>query len=115
MQCPICGTEFRAGWNLEVEPNRIGRFLRKAAYWSFLPCLFIGPALFSWFSGTLDGLRGNHAWWLFFFLMFAPSPLLFLASVFMPIRRHVECKKCGWNHDYAPGNLTPIPTPKGSH
>ena len=113
-QCPVCGTEFRTGWNIIIGPNRIGRFLHGAAYWSFLPCLFIAPALSCLFPGMYDGMRSNHAAWLFFFLMFGPPPLLLVASKFTPILRSIECMKCDWHHDYPPGKPAPIPPAQDS-
>ncbi len=40
--------------------------------------------------------------------MFIPPMFLGGLSVIMPNSRHLECKKCGWNHDYKP---LPIPKP----
>ncbi len=101
-QCQICGTKFSLGWNLRVGPNRIGRFLKKAAYIGFLPCLF-GPFLLAFLLPDMikDLLPGDAWGWLFVGMFFAP--LMFVSlSFFMPISRHVACKKCGWNHDYPP-------------
>lgn len=112
-ECPVCGTGFRTGWNLEVEPNRIGRFLRKAARLSFLPCMigaFIVPLLFDGIFGDWLNQYGGY----YFLFMFLTSPVLGAASFLAPIRRHVVCKKCDWNHDYLPGEHTPIPPVNGS-
>lgn len=112
-QCPICGTGFTTGWNIKIGPNRIGRFLRKAAKLSILPCMigaFVVPLLFSGFFP--EWLSENGGWYFLFMLLTAP--VLGAASLLTPIRRHVECRKCPWNHDYPPGKPTPIPLPKES-
>lgn len=98
--CQICGTGFRMGWNLQMVPNRMGRWLRKAAYVSFLPCLVAPFFVMSYFPNWLQGLSGSRGWWLFFGFMFFPPMAMSLASLFTPIVRHVACKKCGWNRDY---------------
>jgi hypothetical protein len=99
-ECQICGTAFRTGFNLQIGPNRIGRLLKKAAYISFLPCLALPFFAISFFPYVFYGLRGNHGWWLFFAIMFLPPLTMLLLSLFTPIVRHVECKKCGWSRDY---------------
>jgi hypothetical protein len=113
-QCSVCGTEFRTGWNLSIGPNRIGRFLRKAAYWAVLPGFFLGFILPAAIPGIYDAMHEKHAAWLFLFVTFAPAPLLFIASQFTSITRHVACKKCGWNRDYPGAKPTPIPPPEKS-
>ena len=106
--CEICGTEFRSGWNLEITPNRIGRILGKSAKLAFIPCVigaFVVPLLF---SGIMQDFMQDYGGWYFFGLILTPA-LLGFASLFAPIKRHVECKKCGWNRDYPVPKLTPIP------
>jgi len=100
-QCPECDTAFRTSWNLDVVPNRFGRNMRKIAYYSFAPGLFLAffvPSVFPSVAKLFDGLLVG---WLFAILVLGP-PLLAILTFFMPLRRHVECKKCGWNKDYKP-------------
>lgn len=112
-QCQICGEKFRTGWNLTIGPNRIGRNLRKAAYWSFLPCMlgfiFLPDLLFHMFGDWID----DHVGWLTLSVFTAPM-LIGIASFFTPITRHVECKKCGWNRDFPGLKAKPIPPPQVS-
>ena len=102
-QCPICGNTFRTGWNIEVDHGKIGRFLKSTSIYSVGPCLLGAFPLAILFSSG----------WVFFGLLFAPL-LLFLASLLMPIRRRVECRKCPWSKEYPPGKTTPIPPVNGS-
>ncbi|QTN33811.1 hypothetical protein HZ994_16320 [Akkermansiaceae bacterium] len=111
--CPICGAEFvSTGWNIKVGPNRIGRVLRNAAKWAFLPCMlgaFVVPILFDRFIGDWLSEYGGQ----YFLVMISIPALLGFASLLTPIRRTLECKQCGWNRDYQVGKTTPIPPPKG--
>ncbi len=109
--CSLCGTEFRTGWNISVGPNRIGRFLRKAAYWSFLPSVLGFLVLPDLLSRMLGGWFVDQQGLLTLFMLVAPI-LLATASFFTPITRHLECKKCGWNRDYPGVKPTPIPPPQ---
>lgn len=100
-KCGVCGTEFRFGFNLTIGPGKTGRILRRIAYFGSLPCLLLGgfiiPVIFPGFFGSL---RGSHGWWVIFGSMFIPPMFLGGLSVCMPHTRLVECKKCGWSHDY---------------
>jgi hypothetical protein len=107
-QCQICGTKFRAGWNIEIGPNRIGRILRKSAKLSILPCMFGVFILPHVVGGFLDNWLAEYGGWYVLVMLFTPAVLGF-ASLFAPISRHLVCKKCGWNQDYPPPNTTPIP------
>lgn len=111
--CQICGEKFRTGWNLQIGPNRIGRTLRKVAYFSFLPCMlgfiFLPDLLFHAFGDWID----DHVGWLTFLVFVAPM-LLGIASFFTPITRHVACKKCGWSRDFPRLKPAIIPPPQVS-
>lgn len=100
-KCGNCGTEFRFGFNLTIGPGKMGRILRGIAYCGALPFLLLGgfmiPVGFPEFFGNL---RGNHTWWAIFGGMFLPPMILAGISAIMPRTRLVECKKCGWSHDY---------------
>ncbi len=114
-ECAVCGTAFRTNWNLQIGPNRIGRLLRKVSYYSLLPCLigaFVLPLLFE--SIVRKFTDGNGGLW--FFALIATPPLLAFLALVMPLRRHVECKKCGWNRDFQPfPPPKPDSTPPTSH
>jgi hypothetical protein len=99
-KCGICGTGFRYGFNLTIGPGKAGRILRSIAYLGFLPFMLIGLILPGLFPDFYSGLRGSHGWWLVFGVMFFPSMFLGGLSMTMPQTRLVECKKCGWKHDY---------------
>lgn len=71
---------------------------------------FVVPLLF---SGFIQDWRNEYGGWYFLFMILT-SPVLGAASLLTPIRRHVECKKCGWNHDYPPAKSTPIPPAEDS-
>ena len=96
-QCPVCGNTFRTGWNIEVDHGKIGRFLKNASIYSVVPCVL----------GAFPVAIGFSSGWVFFGMIFAPA-LLYLASLLLPIRRRVECRKCPWSKDYPPGKTTPI-------
>ena len=100
-KCDMCGFKFRAGWNLQIGPNRLGRFLRKAAKISFLPCfiaLFAIPLILDHFLPDLK-IDELLTVWFILTMIFLP-PVMFFASLFMPITRRVECLKCDWSRDY---------------
>jgi len=109
-KCGICDTEFRFGFNLTIGPGKIGRILRGIAHFGFLPFLLLGgfiiPVIFPDFFRSL---RGSHGWWVIFGGMFIPPMFLGSLSVFMPQTRLVECKKCGWSHDYKIRNTDHLP------
>ena len=105
--CQVCGTKFRTGFNISHGPGKTGRILRTTAYFSFLPCLVLGPIITSLIPGMYDGFRGSQGWWMLFGSMFIPPLFLAGLSVIMPLSRHLECKKCGWDRDYKP-----LPPPK---
>lgn len=100
-KCGTCGTEFRFGFNLTIGRGKAGRILRGIAYFSFLPFVLLGgfiiPVIFPEFFGSLSG---SHGWWVIFGGMFIPPMFLGGLSACMPQTRLVECKKCGWSHDY---------------
>lgn len=100
-KCDICGFKFRPGWNLQIGPNRVGRFLRKASIQSFLPCwiaLFAIPAILEYF---FPNMKLNEELTVSFILttIFLP-PVMFFMSLFAPITRRVQCKKCDWSRDF---------------
>jgi hypothetical protein len=97
-KCEVCGTEFRYGFNLTIGPGKTGRILRAIAYFGFLPFLVIGFILPGIFPDMYYTAR--KPWWLFFGVMFIPPMFFGGLSVIMPQTRRVECKKCGWSHDY---------------
>ena len=106
-QCSVCGTAFVSGVNLSIGPLRIGSILKKAAIVGIIPCwigaLFLPDLLIAKF-GQVGEVVGAL---LFLGLFFGPA-ILVLAGILMPIRRRVQCKKCGWNRYY---KLVPIPSP----
>lgn len=100
-KCDVCGFKFRAGWNLQIGPNRLGRFLRKAAIISFLPCLialFAIPVILDHFFPALE-INDQLTGWFLLTMIFLP-PVLYFVSLFMPITRRVQCMKCDWSRDY---------------
>lgn len=99
-ECQICGTEFRAGINLQIGRNRFCRFLRKAAFVSFVPCLISPFVVEYFFPGIFEGLSNKHTWQIAFAMMFLPTPVLWILSSLGPITRHVTCLKCNWNQDF---------------
>lgn len=100
-KCGVCGTEFRFGSNLRIGPGKAGRILRGIAYWGFLPFLLFGGFMLPTLAPEFfSHLGGNHQWWSIFAGMFAPPMIFGALSAVMPGSRLVECKKCGWNHDY---------------
>lgn len=111
-QCQICGTKFRAGWNIKVGPNRAGRILRKSAKLSIVPCMFgvfVVPLLFGDFlHNWLREFGGLYV----LILIFTPA-LIGFVSLLTPISRHLACKKCGWNQDFPPEKTTPLPPAGG--
>jgi hypothetical protein len=109
-KCGVCGTGFRYGFNLTIGPGKAGRIFRSIAYFGFLPCLLIGGFILPWiFHSFYTSLRGNHGWWAIFGGIFFPPMFLGGLSMTMPQTRHVECKKCGWNHDYKIRKAKPLP------
>ncbi|MGJ8642355.1 MAG: hypothetical protein ACSHX9_03015 [Luteolibacter sp.] len=113
-ECTICGTAFIAGFNLDVGPNKIGRILRSAAFYGFMPCLigsFAIPYILSYFFEGFDTGTGGL---IFAGLLFTPV-ILSISSFVMPIKRRVECKKCGWEQYFKTipdSDLTQIPPAK---
>jgi len=112
-KCGVCGTRFIHGFNLSVGPGKVGRVLRRIAYFGFLPFLLLGgfvlPVLLPEF---FKSLRDNHQSWAVLGMMFFPSLIFGILSVLMPVSRRVQCKKCGWLRDYKlpkPVSLTPSP------
>jgi len=100
-KCDMCGFIFRTGWNLQIGPNRIGRFLKKAAKISFLPCfiaLFAIPSILQHFFPALE--IDERLTVSFILTMIFLPPVMFFMSLFAPITRHVQCKKCDWSRDY---------------
>lgn len=100
-KCHTCGIKFRAGWNLLIGPNRLGRILRQAAKISFLPCfiaLIAIPSILDHFFPALI-IDERLTTWFILTMIFLP-PVMFFVSLFMPITRRVECLKCDWSHDY---------------
>ena len=68
--------------------------------YSILPCL-LGPIFLAnvfkvFFYGWGEALA------LLFLASLSTPPLLAFAYLLMPIKRSVECKKCGWSQDYKP-------------
>jgi len=108
--CQVCGTPFRYGFNMRIGPNRVGRILKKAAYVSALPALFSPFLLIS----VVDRLRDHplNEYAAIICILNIAMPIFFLlGSFFMPISRHVHCKKCGWQKDF-PILKLPVSPPK---
>lgn len=111
-QCTICGTAFITGFNLDIGPSKLGRLLRSAAFYGIMPCFFgsfLIPALISYF---IDGFDHSEGALIFLGMLFLPAILVFFSFV-APIKRRVECKKCGWQKyfDTIPhSDLTKVPT-----
>lgn len=98
-QCTICGTKFITGFNLSIGPSKIGRILKKAAFYGIVPCFFGAfaiPATILHFAHEMnDGISAILLSLIFFGMLFMPAILIFFSAV-MPIKRRVECKKCRW-------------------
>ncbi|MBG7607583.1 MAG: hypothetical protein IZT59_06110 [Verrucomicrobia bacterium] len=105
--CEDCGTQFRRNFNITHGPGRIGRVLRKIAYYGFLPGMIVGIILPSIIPGLLDVMGEHQPSWLFFGLPILGPLILRVLSLCMPLSRHLMCKKCGWNRDYKS-----LPNPK---
>lgn len=100
-KCDMCGFKFRAGWNLQIGPNRLGRFLKKASVISFLPCLaalFVIPMILEHLFPAME--IDERITVCFILTMIFLPPVMFFSSLFMPIIRRVECKTCNWSRDY---------------
>lgn len=101
-KCDMCGFKFRPGWNLQIGPNRVGRFLRTAAKKSFLPCLialFAIPVVLNHFFPALK-INDQLTQWFILTMIFLP-PVMYFTSMFTPLTRRVQCFKCDWSRDFS--------------
>ena len=99
-ECQNCGSKFYVGMNLEIGRNRLGRFLRKAVFPSFLLSL-ASPFIIGYFFPDLFNRFGDkRTWQLIWAMMFFPPILVWILSLSTPITRHVECLKCDWSQDF---------------
>ncbi len=100
--CPVCGTVFRAGFNIRRGPGKAGRVFRKMAYYGILPCMVLGIILPKIVPSFYEGLKSTYYSWVLLVITVGPPLFFCILSFLMPRSRHLDCKKCGWNRDFSP-------------
>jgi len=92
-KCPCCGHHYDIRINLEIGPNRLGRFLRRFAPFMAVTALLTSMILLA----TADGSRTapTEAGFARALFMIAPAVVLHALAGTLPKKTRLSCHKCG--------------------